>query len=96
MVMLRYGAANRDERQFPDPDRVDLRRRKAGAQMAFGSGVHFCIGAPLARQELNLGFQALLEHGRDFRLDPTSEVPEPEASFVLRALPRLQIEFDLC
>lgn len=94
MVMLRYGAANRDERQFPDPDVVDLRRKKAGAQMAFGQGIHFCIGAPLARQELTLGFTSLLAHGRNFRLDPAHDVPEPEASFILRALPHLHIEFD--
>lgn len=94
MVMLRYGAANRDERQFPDPDQVNLQREKAGAQLAFGSGVHHCIGAPLARQELNLGFAALLRHGRNFRLDPEYPLPEPEASFVLRNLPQLHIVFD--
>lgn len=94
MVMLRYGAANRDERQFPNPDVVDLERKKAGSQMAFGQGIHFCIGAPLARQELTLGFTALLQHGCHFRLDPAHAVPEPEASFVLRSLPNLYIEFD--
>jgi cytochrome P450 len=94
MVMLRYGAANRDERQFPDPDLVDLGREKAGAQLAFGSGVHHCIGAPLARQELNLGFPALLAHGRNFRLDPDQPRPEAEASFILRNLPSLHIVFD--
>ncbi len=91
LIMLRYGAANRDERQFPDPDRVDLERRKAGAQLAFGSGVHHCIGAPLARQELNLGFAALLAGGRRFALDPGHEPPEAEASFILRNLPRLHV-----
>lgn len=94
MVMLRYGAANRDERQFPDPDRVDVHRKKAGLQMAFGAGVHFCIGAPLARQELNLGFAALLEHMRNMRLDPDQPAPEAEASFILRNLPSLHIIFD--
>jgi len=94
MVMLRYGAANRDERQFPEPDLVDLEREKAGAQLAFGSGVHHCIGAPLARQELNLGFPALLAHGRNFRMDPDQPRPEAEASFILRNLPSLHIIFD--
>ena len=60
MVMLRYGAANRDERQFKAPDELNIHRPKAGSQLAFGAGVHFCIGAPLARQELNLGFATLL------------------------------------
>ena len=96
MVMLRYGAANRDERQFENPDEVDLHRKRAGAQLAFGSGVHFCIGAPLARQELNLGFPALLRYGKNFRLNPNQPAPAAEASFVLRNLPHLHVEFDLC
>ncbi|MCC5887047.1 MAG: cytochrome P450 [Gammaproteobacteria bacterium] len=94
LVMLRYGAANRDERQFPDPDRVDLDRKKAGSQLAFGSGVHHCIGAPLARQELNLGFASLLAGGRRYRLDPDRELPEAEASFILRNLPELHLRVD--
>ena len=94
MVMLRYGAANRDGGQFENPDNVDLHRKRAGAQLAFGSGVHFCIGAPLARQELNLGFPALLKHGKNFRLNPNKPAPEAEASFILRNLPHLHVEFD--
>ncbi len=94
MIMLRYGAANRDERKFEDPDVCDLHRSKAGAQMAFGSGVHACIGAPLARQELSLGFPALLRHAKNYRLDPSKPQPEAEASFILRNLPYLHIQFD--
>ena len=94
MVMLRYGAANRDGRQFEAPDTVDLQRKRAGSQLAFGSGVHFCIGAPLARQELNLGFPALLRHGKNFRLNPNKPAPAAEASFILRNLPHLHVEFD--
>ena len=93
-VMLRYGAANRDERAFENPDQVDIDRRKAGTQMAFGSGVHHCIGAPLARQELNLGFAALLKRVENIRLDPDQPPPEAEPSFVLRNLAHLHIRFD--
>ena len=93
-VMLRYGAANRDERTFEDPDRVQLDRPKAGMQMAFGSGVHHCIGAPLARQELNLGFASLLGRMENFRLDSDKPPPEAEPSFVLRNLAHLYIRFD--
>ena len=95
-VMLRYGAANRDERTFNDPDEILLDRSKAGIQMAFGSGVHHCIGAPLARQELNLGFASLLERMENFRLDPEKPAPEAEPSFVLRNLAHLHIRFDWC
>lgn len=94
MVMLRYGAANRDERQFADPDVVNVERAKAGQQLAFGSGVHHCIGAPLARQELNLGFPALLRRMGNFRLAPGHPDPEAEPSFILRNLPELYVEFD--
>lgn len=95
MVMLRFGAGNRDERQFPLPDEVDLEREKAGMQLAFGSGVHHCIGAPLARQELNLGFEALLDRFEDFTLDDRQPPPEAEASFILRNLPELHVRWSL-
>tara|TARA_A100001037_G_scaffold306672_2_gene353890 strand:+ start:4537 stop:5826 length:1290 start_codon:yes stop_codon:yes gene_type:complete len=95
MIMLRYGAANRDERQFENPDELDVHRKKAGMQMAFGSGVHFCIGAPLARQELNLGFPALLKRMGNIRLAPGHPPPEAEPSFILRNLPQLHIDYEL-
>ncbi len=93
--MIRYGAANRDGRQFENPDQLDLHRKKAGMQLAFGSGVHHCIGAPLARQELNLGFPTLLKHMDNIRLAAGYPPPEAEASFILRNLPELHIEYDV-
>ena len=93
MIMIRYGAANRDERQFENPDVLNIHRPKAGAQLAFGAGVHFCIGAPLARQELNLGFKALLEAGEDFALAEGVEAPKSEISFILRNLPQLHLTY---
>jgi cytochrome P450 len=50
-VMVHYGAANRDPRQFENPDTFDLDRHNARRHLAFGRGVHSCIGAPLARAE---------------------------------------------
>jgi cytochrome P450 len=93
-IRLRFGAANRDERQFKNPDQVDLRRDKAGMHFAFGSGRHHCIGAPLARQELNLGFSALLKRMEKIRLSPSHPEPQAEPSFILRNLPSLYLEFD--
>jgi len=60
-VMLAFASANRDERKFPDPDvfRID---REPGEHLAYGSGVHFCLGAPLARLQLMGIFGALVQH----------------------------------
>jgi cytochrome P450 len=94
LLMLRYGAANRDERRFPGPDEVDLEREHPGSHLAFGSGTHHCPGAPLSRQELNRGFAALLERMQDLRLARGHPEPKAEPSFLLRSLPELWIEFD--
>jgi cytochrome P450 len=94
MLMVRYGAANRDERHFECPAHVDIHRKNAGSQLAFGSGIHHCVGAPLARQELNLGFPMLLERMKNFRLTPNAPEPRAEASVILRSLPELHVSFD--
>jgi cytochrome P450 len=61
-ILLLIGAANRDEREFPDPDRFDI-DRGIPAQLGFGQGVHFCLGASLARMETRV---ALEEFARRF------------------------------
>lgn len=53
-VLLALGAANYDEKLFPEPDRFDVRRPNAREHVSFGKGAHFCMGAPLARLELKV------------------------------------------
>jgi cytochrome P450 len=91
-VVLRYGAANRDERRFARPEALDLERRNAGSHMAFGSGIHHCLGAPLARRELYWGFKAFLDRIDDFALEPGNTLRHAP-NYCLRALKELKISF---
>jgi cytochrome P450 len=66
MVIAWIGSANRDERQFPDPDTFDI-RRTPNRHLAFGHGIHFCIGAPLARLESKIALTLMLERMKDIQ-----------------------------
>ena len=92
MLHLRFAAANRDPEQFSDPDRLDLRRPNPGAHLAFGQGEHHCLGAPLARLELNQAFRALLERFEGFRLAPGRPRPRHVPGLSLRSLAELHVE----
>ena len=72
-VLLLVGAANRDERVFPDPDRYDLMRDHSES-LSFGKGTHFCLGASLARLEGRVALEAVQRRFPDFELDPTGLV----------------------
>jgi cytochrome P450 len=92
MVHLRFAAANRDPEVFPDPDRLDLQRANAGAHMAFSQGEHHCLGAPLARLELNTAFRALVERFDALELAAGARV-EYLPGLSLRALRALQVRY---
>ena len=66
-VFINYAAANRDPEMFPCPAQFDLRRKRE-RHMSFGLGVHFCLGAPMARLEAEIALNALLDHMPDLRL----------------------------
>ncbi|MEV0685488.1 cytochrome P450 [Nocardia sp. NPDC050378] len=69
-LLLLWGAANRDPTMFTDPDAFDLDRNGARAQLAFGKGVHFCVGSALAKLEAVAAITALLERSTSITLDP--------------------------
>ena len=68
MVEVRFGAANRDPRQFACPADVDLNRTNSASHLSFGAGIHLCVGNQLARGELRLAFQTLTRRLTGLRL----------------------------
>jgi cytochrome P450 len=89
-VFLMIAAANRDPRIFPDPDRFDIHRRD-NRHIAFGNGIHHCIGAPLARLEARVAFPRLLERLAMPTL-ATSKLVWRDA-FVVRGVDQLPLRF---
>ena len=90
MVMPFLAAADRDPAQFPDPDRLDLGRTE-NRHIAFGWGIHFCLGAPLARVEAQIAINTLVQ--RMPKLALATEAPEYRLSLTLRGLARLPVAF---
>lgn len=89
-VFLMIAAANRDPRVFPDPGRFDIHRQE-NRHIAFGNGIHHCIGAPLARLEARVAFPRLLERLLEPRL-ATSKLVWRDA-FVVRGVDQLPVRF---
>ena len=91
---LLYASGNRDADRFGDPDRFDLRRHDSSNHMAFGFGIHFCIGAPLARYEGRVALDVLLDRLPSMRLASNQRL-EHHPHFFLRGLNRLELEWDV-
>jgi cytochrome P450 len=88
-VMALLGAANRDPHRFADPDRLDVARSDAQHHVSFGGGIHYCLGAPLARLEAQIAIGALLRRLPDARLVDAQPTWRP--TLVLRGLTRLPL-----
>jgi len=87
-IALLFGAANRDPRVFDVPDEFDVGRANAAQHIGFGGGIHVCIGAPLARVELEASLDALRRYWPDFGL---SEEPRRTGAFVIWGLQSLRL-----
>jgi cytochrome P450 len=92
-VNVRYGAANRDGRAFAQPDELDLAREKPRRHLAFGTGIHYCLGAALARRELHYAFSTLLDRVDELWFIPDANTFEHHDNYFLRALKELHIGF---
>jgi cytochrome P450 len=90
MVMPFLGAADRDPTQFPDPDCLDITRAD-NRHIAFGMGIHFCLGAPLARMEGQIAINTLL--ARLPKLALATDRPQFRQSLTLRGLQALPVTF---
>ena len=90
-IHLLYGAANRDPRRFPDPEKFDI-QRPDNEHVGWGRGVHSCVGGPLARLEVNLAVEKFLRRVENPRLvvDP----PPYRQNQIFRGPLHLEVEFD--
>jgi cytochrome P450 len=91
LVLLCLGSANRDPAKFKSPDTLDIRRDASG-HVAFTHGMHYCLGAPLARLEGRIAIRALLDNCADLAL-ASDEKPQWRVSTTLQGLTRLPLTF---
>jgi cytochrome P450 len=92
MVHAMLGSANRDERQFESPDDLDI-AREPNRHLAFGQGVHYCVGAPLARMEGQIAINTLLRRFPDLRLAVPPHALRRRPGLGLRGLASLPLAF---
>lgn len=92
-VWIAYLAGNYDADQFPEPERLDINRENAGSHLTFGHGIHYCIGAALAKMEIRLVLEELTLHYPSLCLEPGQNlVPVP--NFILRAYQEMVLKID--
>jgi len=89
-IYLLIGAANRDPERFPDPEKLDINRPPLRS-LGFGYGIHFCVGAALARMESQVAFETIIKRLPDLKM--AIETPEFRPNYSLRGLKALPVEF---
>ncbi|MEE3295041.1 MAG: cytochrome P450 [Pseudomonadota bacterium] len=93
LIIIRYGSGNRDEDLFENPDKFDVTRKNSRRHVAFGQGIHVCIGMNLARKEMYTAFPIILDRLKNMRFGEDNDfVYSPNV--LLRGLNKLNIEFD--
>ena len=92
VMQLRYAAANRDPKRFPDPDRFDIERTNARTHLSFGKGPHMCVGNMLSRKEMVVAFDELLERLDNFAVADENAI-RILPNILLRGVTNLPITF---
>ncbi|MBD3887355.1 cytochrome P450 [Phormidium tenue FACHB-886] len=92
VVWIAYLAGNYDPTQFPNPEQLDFDRDNSGNHLSFGHGIHYCIGAALAKFEVRLVLEELTQHYPGLHLDPGHIIPAP--NFMLRAYQEMVLVID--
>ncbi|MFF1506423.1 cytochrome P450 [Streptomyces sp. NPDC058326] len=91
-VLVAIGALDRDPARFPEPDRFDIRRDTRG-HLAFGHGIHYCLGAPLARLEGRIALRTLLDRFPRLELDPEGPPWEWLPGLLMRGVRHLPVRW---
>ena len=95
ICFARFASANQDESQFQDASNFDITRTNLKDHVAFGKGIHHCLGAALARREMNGGFTVIFERLKNFRLADGAGEPQFSPNALLHGLASLPIAFDV-
>lgn len=95
VCFARFASANQDEAQFEDASRFDIMRPNLKDHLAFGKGIHHCLGAALARREMNGGFAVIFERLENFRLAEGAPEPQFSPNALLHGLTGLEVAFDV-
>jgi cytochrome P450 len=94
VLHLRVGAANRDEDKFSCPAHVDLNRKNAAVHLAFGSGLHHCVGSILARRELYWAFATIVDRFKTLRFSDQQGPIEYLQNYMFRSIKALHVQFE--
>lgn len=92
LVLVALASADRDERQFENPDTLDI-KRESSKHLAFGQGVHYCLGAPLARLEGQIAISTLIRRFPELRLEVAPAELRWKPGLVMRGLAALPVAF---
>lgn len=93
VVQLSYLAGNYDKAKWECPEKIDIDRKGVRNHLAFGRGIHFCVGNQLARMEMRVAIGRLLERLKDIHLSDKHPAPQFMEHFQIHALESLNVEF---